>query len=82
MFSFLFPLSILPEYDIRTPDVNLDNEYNSHHAIYVGTLGYARQQCSAMTSPAQRIYLSSYNYNKMFAEVVLLMATSLARFEQ
>ena len=61
MFSFLFPLSILPEYDILTPDVNPDNEYNLYHAIYVGTSGYARQQCSAMTSPAQRIYLPSYN---------------------
>ena len=36
MFSF-FSLSILPEYDNRTPDLNLDNEYNSCHAIYMGT---------------------------------------------
>ena len=43
VFSF-FPLSILPEYDNRTPDVNLENEYNSYHAIYMGTSGYARQQ--------------------------------------
>ena len=43
MFSF-FPLSILPKYDNHTPDLNLDNEYNSYHAIYMGTSSYARQQ--------------------------------------
>ena len=51
--GFLFSLSILPDYDIRTPDVNLVIEYISHHAIYM---------CNDVTRAA---YLSSscYKYN-------------------
>ena len=51
MFSF-FPLSILPEYDNRTPDVNLDNEYNSYHAIYMGTSSYAALGSNDVTRAA------------------------------
>ena len=65
-YFFLFPLSILLEYDIRSPDVNLDNEYNLYHAIYMGTRQRpltCTMQCNDVTRVAHLSSLLWLNQN-------------------